>query len=89
MIGWIDNLLKQSEQEDMYRRDDPFWLAHKRVNALNIPLPTVGLGLSETLSISTDELDFDGFRDTIGEMKGKLLNLMMAQDENKGGTDEL
>ena len=75
--------MKQSEQEDMYRRDDPFKHAHKRVNALNIPHPTVGRGLSAALSLSTAELDFDDFRYTLGDVKGTLLNLSKAPDANK------
>ena len=72
MIGWIDNLLK-SEESDLEREDDELMFDYKRIKALNVPPTKVGRGLSETLSIPSEDLESTfNFITTLDEMKETL-----------------
>ena len=60
MIGWIDSLLMDYRHRADARsdyHDEKFKKAENRINALNYPPKDVGRGLSETLSIPSDDLD--------------------------------
>ena len=77
MIGWIDSLLidHQIDFKSKHRHlgsMGEFDKAEKRVNALNFPSKEVGRGLSETLSIRSDDLNFPSFYDTLAERKEQL-----------------
>jgi len=67
MIGWIDNLLvdERKNAEWPWSTSSDFAKPENRVNALNFPPTNVGRGLSETLSIPSDDLNFAAFADTI------------------------
>eukprot|EP00978_Attheya_sp_CCMP212_P024002 scaffold74699_cov49-Attheya_sp.AAC.2 len=74
MIGWIDNLLKKHDTQNHRNPDIRFDKTKSRINALNMPPSTVGRGLSETLSTSSDDLNFDDFLDTIEDLKDSAGN---------------
>jgi len=75
MIGWIDSLLADGERDP--RMKETWWGDHfakptARINALNFPPTEVGRGLSETLSIPSEDLNFASFIDTLDERNKKL-----------------
>ena len=55
MIGWIDTLLEEQEVQELHYSTS-FDRAKRRVSALNRAPTDVGRGLSETLSIPSDQL---------------------------------
>jgi len=77
MLGWIDSLLIDGEQDRLLNhpfpiRREEFDRPEKRLNALNYPPKEVGRGLSETLSIPSDDLDPKPFIDTLEERKEQI-----------------
>ena len=57
MIGWIDHILEDdSDVHDEFQRN-----SRKRTMALNNTPRQIGRGISETLSIPTDDLVVDEF----------------------------
>jgi len=78
MIGWIDSLLKDHTKDlkvnggVFERNDNKFEKPEKRANALNFPPQKVGRGLSETLSIPSDDLNLADFYDTLDERNVQL-----------------
>eukprot|EP00529_Nitzschia_sp_RCC80_P017733 CAMPEP_0113443108 /NCGR_PEP_ID=MMETSP0014_2-20120614/1963_1 /TAXON_ID=2857 /ORGANISM="Nitzschia sp." /LENGTH=846 /DNA_ID=CAMNT_0000334043 /DNA_START=210 /DNA_END=2750 /DNA_ORIENTATION=+ /assembly_acc=CAM_ASM_000159 len=78
MIGWIDSLLTdhrhRPENQSNERYDDiEFKKAENRIDALNYPPQDVGRGLSETLSIPSDDLEeMAMFYDTAGRRNEQL-----------------
>jgi hypothetical protein len=78
MIGWIDSLLKNDEcsRGEFYwdRPREEFVKPERRFNAMNFPPNGVGRGLSETLSVPSDDLAerYASFIDTLDELNEKL-----------------
>ena len=73
MIGWIDSLLKNDERSRRWRNDE-FEKPGRRFNAMNFPPNGVGRGLSETLSVPSDDLEerYGAFIDALDEHNEKL-----------------
>ena len=78
MIGWIDSLLTDHRQSKDKHRDEQmddryFKKTENRINALNYPPKNVGRGLSETLSIPSDDLqEMALFHNTASRRKEQL-----------------
>jgi len=82
MIGWIDSLLKEGEREreNAYLYSHHFNKPEARINALNFPAKEVGRGLSETLSIPSDDLNFPPFFDSLQDADKKLKSDMSEKE---------
>ena len=79
MIGWIDSMLTDGERESASKRgydwgSSMFVKAKARMNALNYPPSEVGRGLSETLSIPSEDLN-DTFEPFIDTVDGRLVTM--------------
>jgi hypothetical protein len=77
MIGWIDSLLKNDERsrdKHWTTPDEVLGKPERRFNAMNFPPNGVGRGLSETLSVPSDDLAerYGSFMDTLDELNEKL-----------------